>query len=303
MNKAYRAGTIKRQRRTSAEIEQLDQQIIEVLSEDHPQSVRHVFYRMTDPRLPEPVEKSDRGYRHVQDRVKKLRRDGRVPYGWIADATRRGYHVSTYTDAADFLRSMSWLYRGDLWAQSQYYVEVWCESRSIAGVIQETCRELAVSLYPCGGFSSITLAYEAAQTINQACRDGKTAVIYYIGDYDPAGVLIDEALERELREHLDPDVVLCFWRIGITEEQIAEFDLPAKPRKATDLRALHIKETVEAEAMPAHILRDILRREIEIWLPQDALAVTKVAEASERDHLRRMAELMKAGAGEDEDGS
>jgi hypothetical protein len=32
-----------------------------VLAADHPQSVRHCFYRMTDPRLPEPVEKSDRG--------------------------------------------------------------------------------------------------------------------------------------------------------------------------------------------------------------------------------------------------
>lgn len=292
MNKAYRAGTIKRKRRTNDEIEQLDQQIIDVLTEDHPQSVRHVFYRMTNPRLPEPVEKSDRGNRHVQDRVKKLRRDGRVPYGWIADATRRGYHTSTYTDAADFLRTMSWLYRGDLWAQSDKYVEVWCESRPIAGVIQETCKELAVSLYPCGGFSSITLAYEAAQEMNRQAEAGKTCIVYYIGDYDPAGVLIDEALERELREHLDPYVVMCFWRIAVTEEQIEGYDLPTKPRKATDRRAQHIKETVEAEAMPAHILRDILRQEIEIWLPQNALAVTKVAEKSERDHLRRMAEIM-----------
>ncbi|WP_323716956.1 hypothetical protein [Paracoccus aminovorans] len=101
---------------------------------------------MTDPRLPEPVEKSDRGYRHVQDRVKKLRRSGRVPYGWIADATRRGYHVDTFTGSGDFLRRMAGVYRGDLWSQSRFYVEVWCESRSIAGVIQDTCEELAVSL-------------------------------------------------------------------------------------------------------------------------------------------------------------
>lgn len=291
MNTVYRAGTIKRQRRTNDEIEQLDQQIIDVLREDHPQSVRHVFYRMTNPRLPEPVEKSDRGYRHVQDRVKKLRRDGRVPYGWIADATRRGFHTSTYSGAAEFLQSMSWLYRGDLWAQSNKYVEVWCESRSIAGVIQDTCRELAVSLYPCGGFSSITLAYEAAQEIKRQTDQGKTCLIYYIGDYDPAGVLIDQALEQELREHLD-GAPMCFWRLGITPEQIAEYDLPTKPRKATDRRALHIQETVEAEAMPAHVLRDILRREIEMWLPEDALEVVKVAERSEREQIRRMAEIL-----------
>lgn len=290
----YRARTLKRSRRTAAAIGQLDRQILDVLEADHPQSVRHVFYRMTDPRLLEPVEKSDRGYRHVQDRVKKLRRSGRLPYGWIADATRRGYHTSTFSGAADFLRSMAGLYRADLWVQSRFYVEVWCESRSIAGVIQGTCEELAVSLYPCGGFSSITLAYDAAQTINWKCRDGRDCVIYYIGDYDPAGVLIDQSLERELREHLDPTVKLNFIRLGIDERQIAQYGLPTKPRKDTDRRALHIRGTVEAEAMPAHILRSLLRECIEAFLPADALAAVMVAEESERRHLARLADMLGA---------
>ncbi|QRZ13738.1 hypothetical protein JWJ88_03480 [Paracoccus methylovorus] len=293
-HQVYRAGTLKRVRRSAAAIGQLDRQIIDVLTSDHPQSVRHVFYRMTDPRLPEPVEKSDRGYRHVQDRVKKLRRSGRLPYGWIADATRRGYHTSTFAGPADFLRSMAGLYRADLWAQSRFYVEVWCESRSIAGVIQDTCKELAVSLYPCGGFSSITLAYDAAQTINWKCEDGRDCVVYYIGDYDPAGVLIDRSLERELREHLDPSVKLHFIRLGIDETQIAQYDLPTKPRKESDRRALHIRGTVEAEAMPAHILRGLLRECIEAFLPADALAAVKVAEDSERQHLERLADMLGA---------
>ena len=46
----YQAGRIKRRRRTKAQVEQLDSQILAVLAEDHPQSVRHVYYRMTDPR-------------------------------------------------------------------------------------------------------------------------------------------------------------------------------------------------------------------------------------------------------------
>lgn len=297
MNKIYRAGTIKRERRTAAAIDQLDQQIIEVLAEDHPQSVRHVFYRMTNPRLPEPVEKSDRGYRHVQDRLKKLRRNGRVPYGWIADATRRGYHTTTYGDASQFLSRVAGLYRGDLWANSPYYVEVWCESRSIAGVIQDTCEELAVSLYPCGGFSSMTLAYEAAQTINWQCREGKTCLIYYIGDYDPAGVLIDQALEKELREHLDDDTAMFFYRLGITPAQIAQYDLPTKPRKATDRRAQHVTETVEAEAMPANVLRRLLREQIEHWLPDGALETIRVAEQAEREQIRRMAYILGGSHG------
>jgi hypothetical protein len=284
----YRARTIKRDRRTRARLEQLDAQILDVLHEDHPQSVRHVFYRMTDPRLREPVEKSERGYRHVQDRCVKLRRAGELPYGWISDATRRGYFTPTYRSAADFLRSISGQYRADLWQHSSCYCEVWVESRSIAGVIEELCEELAVSLYPAGGFSSITLAFEAARYVN-AVAEGKEVRVFYIGDYDPAGVLIDVALERELRKHLDPRISLTFERLGITAQQIIEYDLPRKPRKATDRRAQHIEQTVEAEAMPASDLRAILRAEIEALLPPDALVVAKVAEESERRYLTLLA--------------
>ena len=60
----------------------------------------------------------------------------------------------------------------------------------------------------------------------------------------------------------------------------------------SDQRSLHIEQTVEAEAMPAHILRSILRKEIELLLPDNALAVAKAAEESEREHIERMAQLL-----------
>jgi hypothetical protein len=294
----YPAGQIKRRRRNRARIEQLNAQIVEVLREDHPQSIRHLFYRMTDPRLPEPVEKSDAGYDQVQSRLVKLRREGAVRYDWIADMSRRGYFVNTFSGAGDFLRRVRGMYRADLWEGAGVTVEVWCESRSIASVIQRDCEELAVSLYPCGGFSSISFAHEAAQELNRTVttytddtRD--PVVIYYIGDFDPAGVLIDVALERELRAHLDPEIELSFIRLGITPEQIVAYGLPEKPRKASDKRALHVKRTVEAEAMPAHILRQILREAIEQHLPKDALHVAKVAEESEKAHLAMLAGMLE----------
>jgi hypothetical protein len=292
----YGARPIKRRRRTKDEVEQLERQILEVLGEDHPQSVRHVFYRLTDPRRPEPVAKSEKGYKAVQNRLKLMRREGKVPYGWISDATRRGYHTGTYANGADFLRRHIGAYRADLWADADAYCEVWCESRSIAGVIVDDCEELAVSLYPCGGFSSITFAHDAAQAMNWEVDDGRPAHIFYIGDYDPAGVLIDRSLEAELREHLYEHIDLTFYRIAITEEQIELYDLPTKPRKESDRRALHIDETVEAEALPASILKEMLRVEVEQLLPAGAMHAAKVAEESERAHLKYWAELI-AGSG------
>jgi hypothetical protein len=177
----------------------------------------------------------------------------------------------------------------EVWRLSEHYCEVWCESRSIASVIQKDCNELAVSLYPCGGFSSISFVHDAVEEIN-ARKDQKPVTVFYIGDYDPAGVLIDVALEREMRLHLKDGVDFRFVRLGITEEQIRQYDLPEKPRKTTDKRAIHIARTVEAEAMPAGVLRQILRNAVEGLLPPDALKVCRVAEESERSRLVQLAE-------------
>ena len=276
-----------RKRFTKAEMAVLDAQIIEALRDDHPQSVRHVFYRLTNPRLELPIEKSESGYVKVQRRCLELRRRGAIPYGWISDATRRGYHVSTFAGPGDFLSQVAGLYRANLWDKSGPRLEVWCESRSIAGVLQGECRRLAVSLYPSGGFSSATLCFEAAQEIDRSGHP--SAVVIYVGDFDPAGVEIDRAIERELRLHLE--IPLDFRRLAVNEDQIDAYDLPTKPRKSTERRRLDITHTVEAEAMPAAELRRIVREAVEAYLPADALRVTKVAEESERKGLRALGQV------------
>lgn len=279
---------------TPAQIDMLDQQILEVLAEDHPQSVRHVFYRMTDPRLAQPVPKSESGYDRVQARCVALRRGGMLPYEWLVDAKRNGHYVSTYADASDFVASLLPHYRADIWCDADVHVEVWVESRSIAGVLATTCRKLAVDLFPTGGFSSISFAHTAAAAINK--RVTKPLVIYYIGDYDPAGVLIDRSLEAELRRHLAPGTNLSFERLAVSEAQIVEMDLPTKPRKEGDRRSPEVKATVEAEAMPAAALRQLLTDAVMQWLPSDALRVARLKESMERQRLIEAARWLSNGA-------
>jgi hypothetical protein len=283
-------NTVKRHRRTNDELAQIDQEIMDVFNECHPQSVRHCFYRLTDPRLPVFVPKTDsganNGYGVVQRRIVKLRRNGTLPYGWVTDFTRRGYHVDTYKNRGEFIRKMATLYRVDLWSQADCRVEVWCESRSIAGVIEDLCYELGVSLYPSGGFSSLTLVYQSSELIKDVILDTSRPInVIYIGDYDPAGVLIDRAIERELRGHLGARTDLTFHRIGINADHVTEYGLPTKPRKAGDRRALHVESTVEAEALPAPIMLRLLREKIETFLPPRALAEAKEKEKEEQNAL------------------
>ena len=275
--------------------EQLRQQIIDVLRQDHPQSIRHVFYRMTDPRLPVPVSKDDNGYRTVQHQLKLMRREGVIPYHWIVDGSRHFHRVMTFDDGADFIKRMSCLYRANAWEAAEDFVQVWCESRSLAGVLLDECDELAVSIYPAAGFTSLSFAYEAAKEIIGRCKGGKTARILYVGDYDPAGVLIDQKINDEIVTHIPSSLPLTFHRIGINPDQIREYDLPTKPRKAGDRRALDVESTVEAEAMPAVYMRALLREAIERYLPAHALEAAKAAEESERGYLEALAQAVKQG--------
>ena len=280
-----------RTRRTKEQIAVLEQQIIDVLAADNPQSVRHVFYRMTNPRLAAPVAKSEKGYRDVQQRLVTMRKVGRLSYGWIADHTRRGFHVNTFDTGADFIRRMAAGYRYNLWADVDVHVEVWVESRSLAGVLQPVCNDTAVSLYPPGGFSSITLTYEAGEYV---ARTGKGRMIcLYIGDYDPAGLLIDRCIEEALRGHLEGHgIALDFKRLGINPQQIVDYDLPAKPRTDSNSRRPDVQETVEAGAMPANVMRGLVRDAVESYLPAGALEHAKLIEVEERKDIITRARML-----------
>ena len=211
-------------------------------------------------------------------------------FAWVSDASRRAYHTPTFAGAGDFLRRYASVCRADLWKGfSETYVEVWAESRSLASVLETDCKELAVSLYPSGGFSSHSFIYESAQYIK---RVGRHSAVVYVGDYDPAGVLIDQKIEQGLRKHLGAEFSLTFDRLAINQPQIEQYDLPTKPRKTTDRRRLHIQETVEAEAMPAHIMRALVREKVESYLQPGALEVAKAAEQSELEMMGQYADLL-----------
>jgi hypothetical protein len=144
-------------------------------------------------------------------------------------------------------------------------------------VIANDCEELTSAFTQSAAFASLTLPYEAAQQISRSVGGtDKSIEIIYVGDYDPAGVRIDVDIEAKLRKHLIDDFSvtnrLTFHSLAITRDQISAYRLPTMPRKTGDRRALHIADTVEAEAMPAHMLRRLLREKVENFMPEGALS-------------------------------
>jgi hypothetical protein len=253
-----------------------------------PVTVRGLYYQAEVAALP-GVGKDDTGYEKVQRKVLKLRREGRLSYHDIADATRWMRKPTTFNGVEDALERTARLYRKALWTDAKDHIEVWCEKDALAGVIYPVTSEYDVSLMVTRGFSSETFCFEA---IEARGNDPRWFHVYYLGDFDRAG----RDAARSLREKLDrfaegKPFVVCFEQIAVTEEQIADWRLPTHPpkRKSAADRRWPYSFACEPDAIPADTLRDLVRFHIEQHLPRSQLEVLKVAEQSERKLLRAFA--------------
>lgn len=279
----YGTSAIKRSRRTKAEIKDLEDAIHTVAAAERPCTIRGVFYRVTSKGL---VPKTEQGYRQVQNRVLLMRRRGDLPYGWISDGTRWSTKPRTYSGIDSVLYNAAVSYRRALWDDQNVHVEIWSEKDAIRSVIYPVTAEFDVPLMVARGFSSESFLWETAQAI---IDDAKPAVIYQLGDHDPSGVAAWDHIRRRLTEFA-PSVDFEFDRLAVTPEQIEEYGLQTRPTKTSDSRAAGFDgDSVEVDALPSPILRDLVREAIEFWIDDEALRLTRLAEESEREVLHRIA--------------
>ena len=285
---SYKSSSIKRKRRTKAEMTRLRDAIYEICELRQPQTVRHLFYHMCVKKL---IEKLDAEYTNVTVRLAgQMREDGELPWDWLVDETRTMRKPDSYGSLSDMLDESHQFYRRDLWAGQDVYLEVWCESDSVAGVIYDVTAEWDVPLMSARGFSSKSFCWNAAKTIEY---HDKPAVILYVGDYDPAGLKIDRDIQNKLRRYA-PDADLTFRRLAVNKDQIAEYDLPTRPPKDEEqAKKLKIKKTVEVEALDSRELRRIVSEAIESYIDFETLERLKTVEQAERDTLANMIEALE----------
>jgi hypothetical protein len=279
---AYEASPIKRHRSTKAEVEARRAALLAIIDAGKPMTVRQVFYQATVRGL---IEKAESGYAKVQTDLTVMRRGGELPYDWLADNTRWMRRPTTFDSVEDALNETARFYRKSLWTDADSYVEIWLEKDALSGVIYPITSMYDVPLMVARGYASLSFLYSAAEYINTlAVRP----YIYHLGDFDPSGVNAGEKIEETLRE-LAPDVDIVFERIAVTPEQIAEWDLPTRPTKASDTRAKNFGDiSVELDAIEPNQLRAIVQEVIEIHLPAKQFKILKAAEQSERKIISRL---------------
>ena len=294
MSAIYGTSLTKRSRRTKAEIAMLEEALLAIVQEQHPMTVRQVFYQAVSRGL---VPKTEVAYQTVVVRLLvRLRKQGRMPYGWIVDETRWVRKPVSFTGLDAALQHVVEYYRRDLWAEAPVHVEIWCEKEALAGVLYEETYRFDVPLMVTKGYPSHSFLYGAAQDI---LRRGKPTFLYYFGDYDPTGKDIPRYIETTLRE-LAPSAEIHFERVAVTPEQIVDWNLPTRPTKKTDTRAKRFgdERSVELDAIPPDMLRGLVQECICRHIDKKYLERMAVIEYRERKELKRFAQLWRNGRSE-----
>jgi hypothetical protein len=264
-----------------------------VLKDDHPQTVRQVFYQLVARGV---IEKTELEYKKTVGRLLGLMRLGdEISWDWIVDETRRGKITQTFDNVYDALSNTAKFYRRSALQDSDVYIEIWSEKEALAGIIYDAASEYDVPVMVSRGMPSLSQVWGTFANIHNAATNGKRSYVYQFGDHDPTGCLIPKTLEKRLGEFClkyKTPLLPVLERIALTKDQIRQYRLPTRPTKREGNP--HAKgfegRSVELDALPSRILRQMVTDCVERHITPQALSTLRITEESEREWIERIAD-------------
>jgi hypothetical protein len=253
----------------------------DVLSSFHPMTVRQVYYQLVSRQV---VENNRSRYQAVSDALVDARRESLIPWEWIEDRLRRPRGYSGYRDLTQFAWYAKYLYSRDIWATQTTVTECWLEKDALSGVFDDVLGDYRVTLNVGRGYDGWSSIHNAAERFKNT---GKDTIILYFGDFDPSG----EDMVRSLRDRLGeldskPEII----KVALNKGDVIRHNLPPNMTKVTDTRrtafiAEHGDISVELDALPAPILQQMIREEIEKYMDLESLEKEKEQERQEREKI------------------
>ncbi|MCW5620699.1 MAG: hypothetical protein KIS79_06300 [Burkholderiales bacterium] len=273
-------------RATKAEMAVRYDALVSIAAGIKPCTVRQLYYQSLAHGF---MSKDESGYTKVQRAVQHLRQVGRIPYSWIVDSSCMLYQARTFTGVQDALDDLAERLRLDIWRDSPYRVEMWLEKRALYGVVARVTLRWQVPLYVSVGFSSESYLYEAAEAIAEADRE---TFVFLLTDNDPSGLDIEKSIRRKLPKFVDRvggyDKRVHFERLGLTPEQVEQYNLPTRPTK----RSTHSKnfkgESTDLDALRPAVLRDLIEDTILRFVNPDEVLRIEREEELAREGLRAL---------------
>lgn len=258
-----------------------------------PLTVRQIFYRLVGAYQ---YPKDDKAYQRLIEHLIRARRAGMIPFSSIRDDGVMGGGTG-FDGPDDFWDAI--LYTGETYVcdrmgNQEFRFEVWCEAGGMVPQLQRVAFKYAIPVFSTGGFSSVTVTHDIAQRVLQG---EKPTYLLHIGDYDPSGQSLYEAMTEDaakfVSDHVDAggyddieDLYLEPVRVALTPEQIDKYKLETAPPKKSDSRSINwYDETCQAEAMPPDVLAKTLDKAIKSRIDKKLLKKVIEQEAQDREKI------------------
>ncbi len=123
-----------------------------------------------------------------------------------------------------------------LTAEQLYHLELWCEKSTMNKKLLPICEKYGANLVTGLGELSIT---SCLWLVDRVKEYGKPCRIFYISDFDPAGLSMPVAVSRKIEKFardLDTDIDIKLFPIVLTHEQCIQYQLPRTPIKKKEKR-------------------------------------------------------------------
>jgi hypothetical protein len=264
--------------------------VLEEYRDHWPLTCRQIFYRLVGAK---EYPKSEDFYKKLCHHLCNARRAKLIPFAAIRDDGVSVVGDHHFDDQDHFLRHVRRLgnnYKRNKLTNQRHHIEVWCEAAGMIFQLDDVAGKYSIKTYSCSGFDSLTAKKNLA---NRICKIGKPAVILHLGDYDPSGECMFDAVASDVAAFVEADkpwggVSVRFERVGLTSEQVRNYNLPTAPPKASDTRsAKWVGETCQLEALSPTQIAELLDAAILRLIDDDLYQEALRSEETERRLISR----------------
>jgi hypothetical protein len=224
-----------------------------------------------------------------------------IPSNWIVDELRKGERVNVWDNAQEYVESVRRSYRRNNWQDQPNYCEIWGEKASVLGSLRPIANEYGIVCRVCRGFGSAGMEDQVGRLFEGI---DKPITVFYVGDHDASGVLIERDMHRRVQISSGREFTMT--RLAIHAADIKKFKLPPQKIKDADTRARSFRHefgknaaTVELEALPVaelkHRIDIAIRSLIDFDLWDRQIMVQNVELASIAEIADKMKNLPQIG--------
>lgn len=266
----------------------------EYMNMDLKLTLRQMYYQLVSRAL---IENGQKSYNRVGEVLTSARYEGLFPLGRLEDRGRNtgsGDYSEDKSDLQEAIERASsyvgyipgWVITRSRWWMQPVIISVWVEKEALAGVFQDPCKDLGVSMFACKGYPSVSALnawLDKMITVRSLYREyDKIEPVFkvlYFGDHDPDGMEIPESAERNIRKLEDVKGIqplhIEFERVALNKDQIRRYNPPPFDAKKTStrykkyLRNHNTYDAWELDALEPRVLQNLIRKNVEENFDED----------------------------------